>query len=175
MSKRGNALRTPDSVVRFEQLQRLLDDLGDANVESPIVVEGLKDERALRQLGLTGTIVRLKTRSTIFAVCEEIARTARRAIVLTDWDAAGARHSRALVNGLRANGAAPNVDFRRAIAHLVRAEIHQVESLPALVDRLRQKAEEELERRERGAQMDAWPKGRIMRAKSRNRRTQNTR
>ena len=53
-----------------------------------IIVEGKKDERALREMGVEGEVVTL-SRQPIFAVAESVAAQSRDAIILTDLDKEG--------------------------------------------------------------------------------------
>ena len=121
---------------RLEFLTAALEDLAEANRTAPVVVEGDRDVRALRSLGLRGEVLAVNRGSTVFATCEAIAARHREAIVLTDWDHRGGRLARLLRDGLEANGVRPNMNLRARIAVLSRKDVKDVESLPGYLDRI---------------------------------------
>lgn len=102
----------------------------------PVIVEGRKDERALRAMGLSGTVLRLDTGKSVFNFCEGLRGEYDRVIILTDWDRRGGRLARALREGLMANGISYDVELRKQIAFLVRKEVKDVEGLPKLLSKL---------------------------------------
>ncbi len=122
---------------RLEALDCILDDLRLRNEEVPILVEGDKDETALRALGFTGHIIKINRGLTMFAFSEAYARDWREAVVLTDWDRTGGQLARLLIDALEANGVRPDNTFRRAIARSTRKEILDVEGLHGYMESLR--------------------------------------
>ena len=102
----------------------------------PVIVEGRKDERALREMGLSGTVLRLDTGKSVFNFCEGLRGEYDRVIILTDWDRRGGRLARALREGLMANGISYDDELRKQIAFLVRKEVKDVEGLPKLLSKL---------------------------------------
>jgi len=129
-------VRPVDAEERLESLIAALEDLADANRTAPVVVEGDRDVRAARALGLRGEVLAVNRGTSVFAICEAIAAKHREAIVLTDWDHRGGRLARLLRDGLEANGVRANMGFRARITILSRKEIKDVESLPAYLDRI---------------------------------------
>lgn len=111
-----------------------------------MLVEGAKDERALRAVGVSGRIERLHRGASVQGVCERLSREHPEVIVLTDWDTAGGKLARLAADALSSNGARAKLEFRRTFAIHTRREIHQVESLPVFLARLQEKAQEEQER-----------------------------
>lgn len=122
---------------RLEEFEAWLEELTAENETTPVIVEGARDEAALRRLGLAGRIVRINAGKRIFHLSERFSRTALRAIVLVDWDRTGGRLSRMLQEGLEANQVKAEMRFRRELVRLARGEIKDVESAPALLRRLR--------------------------------------
>lgn len=102
----------------------------------PVIVEGRKDERALREMGLSGTVLRLDTGKSVFNFCEGLRGEYDRVIILTDWDRRGGRLARALREGLMANGISYDFELRKQIAFLARKEVKDVEGLPKLLSKL---------------------------------------
>jgi dTMP kinase len=123
-----------------EDLQQVLEDLHERNREAPIVVEGEYDRRALRSLGVTGDIRLINEGTTVFGLCESIAGSYGRAIILTDWDVRGGRLARQLRDGLSANGVRYDEDIRARLTRLCRKDITDVESLGTFVDRVAEHA-----------------------------------
>lgn len=121
---------------RDQEILHTLDELREASHRLPVIVEGKKDRRALRGLGLRGKIIRLQNGSPVFELCEVIAREHSEVVILTDWDRRGGQLCRLLREGLGANDVRYNIDFRARLARLTRKEIKDVEGLPALVGRI---------------------------------------
>ncbi|MHC1625938.1 MAG: toprim domain-containing protein [Methanoculleaceae archaeon] len=73
----------------FEEVMKVLKDLCERNRQIPILVEGKKDESALRRLGITGEIARVHSGRSIPDLCDMIASRYTEIIILTDWDREG--------------------------------------------------------------------------------------
>ena len=114
----------------LEDLQRVLQELKDENAAVPVIVEGEKDFRALRTLGLEGEIITVNKGTSLFNFCEQVSRNHKQVIVLTDWDSRGGTLCRRIQEGLTANGARPNLEYRLRIALLCRKDVKDVEGLP---------------------------------------------
>ncbi len=125
-----------DYVELGEDLHRVLDDLVEKNRSLPIIVEGEYDRRALKELGVLGEIRVLNRGNSILALCEDIARGHREAIILTDWDVRGGRLARNLRDALTASGVRYDDELRARLTILCRKDIKDVESLHRFVDRV---------------------------------------
>lgn len=77
--------------MRDRDARRFLEELSLINESVPIIVEGFRDVRALRALGLRGEIVKVHAGCSIAQFCDEYSRTYAEAIILTDWDFRGNR------------------------------------------------------------------------------------
>lgn len=119
-----------------EELIELISRLIEENERHPVIVEGRKDERALRSMGLEGRILRLDRGDSVFNFCEGLMREHEKVVILTDWDRKGGRLARALRDGLKANGVSYDDEFRKQISFLVRKEVKDVEGLPKLLSKL---------------------------------------
>lgn len=122
---------------RDEEILQTLEDLRELSLRLPVLVEGKKDRRALRGLGLRGKIVRVQNGSSIFELCETLARDHKEVVLLTDWDRRGGQLCRLLREGLAANGVRYNTEVRARLARLTKKEVKDVEGLPSLVERIR--------------------------------------
>src|SRR5438093_13055482 len=92
-----------DQAEVYSELVATIQDLVDANMTVPVIVEGERDEKSLRELGLSGEIVRLNSGMPIFNLAESIGRRTKDAIIRTDWDPRGAVLCRILRSAPRAD------------------------------------------------------------------------
>ena len=99
-------------------------------------MEGVRDERSLRDLGIEGPIVRASRRPAL-EVAEESARDYREIVILTDWDRAGEELARKMELHLQGTGAKVDVETRERLKRMVRREIKDVESLSRFVERVK--------------------------------------
>src|SRR3990172_6439778 len=123
----------------YDRLVEVLGELVEANEDAPVVVEGERDVKALRALGLTGEIVTLHRGVTVFHLCERLAADHRRVVILTDWDVRGGQLARLLRDGLAANGVKYDDDLRARLAALCQKDIKAVEDLQTYGGRLGQR------------------------------------
>lgn len=89
-----------------------------------IVVEGIKDEIALREIGIEGEII---TFSGFLSTAEKVKN--RNVIILTDYDSKGFEIERGLLKILLSYGNVANVDLKRRIFSQVKKEITKVEEI----------------------------------------------
>jgi 5S rRNA maturation endonuclease (ribonuclease M5) len=126
-----------DDLERLEKLEELILQLkNQSNEGHVIIVEGQRDRRALRKLGITGPI-ELGTKKSLLLFCEELARTYRNAIILTDWDRTGNRLAELMEQYLIAANVKVNTDIREKIQNLVQKRIKDVESLHTHISNLK--------------------------------------
>ena len=121
---------------RLEAVESILERLRKENKETPIIVEGKRDEESLRALGFTGEIIRINRGKSIVATCEGLAGRGK-VILLFDWDRKGAELTRAFGDALRQEGIEYDTRMRSELAVLVKKDIKDVESLYSMVCRLR--------------------------------------
>jgi 5S rRNA maturation endonuclease (ribonuclease M5) len=122
---------------RMEQMDKLLGELQDfVNQDSIVVVEGKRDVIALKSLGFNGNF-RLATHHSLVNFSEDLAKTGKQIVILTDWDRRGNILADKLVQNLHALGINPDMRIRELIVFLVQKEIKDIESLPGYVEKLR--------------------------------------
>jgi len=126
-----------------ELFQRLSEDAGRG---TPIVVEGPSDVRALRELGVDGTVIALKTNGKrLIDVVERVGNPAGgEVIILTDFDRAGREYAFSLAEELESIGLRANLTYWRWLRALVGTFAKDVEGLPSLVETLMRKARSRL-------------------------------
>ena len=126
---------SPDE--RYEEIMKVVDDLRELSGSMPVVVEGMRDAKALAGLGIHTNVVTLSKGMTLFAFCEEIARSWREVVVLTDWDRKGGQLARRLKEAFEANETKVVDEIRMQLVILTKKEVKDVEGLPSYLVRLR--------------------------------------
>ncbi len=113
---------------------------GDSQVPGTVVVvEGDRDRRALRRLGVRGPIVLVHRGRTISETAQHLAATARHVIILTDWDAEGGHLAQRLKEFLGVGRSGPDLEHRRRLARVLRGELAHVEGLYGWAQRAAEK------------------------------------
>ncbi|MCK5291823.1 MAG: DNA primase [Thermoplasmata archaeon] len=125
---------------RLEEVEGLIEQLVHLSDTMAVIVEGRKDERALRELGVKGEIVRLNKGESIFGTCERLSRDHKKVILMTDWDRKGGHLGKLLKDGLEANGVQYDENIRARLAVLTKKDIKDVENLAKQLARLRREA-----------------------------------
>ena len=123
-----------DRRLLAERLLRLVD-LINSSVDL-VLVEGSRDEEAVRSLGLTTTVLRVSGRSLRSSLVYEVVELfrGRRVLVLTDFDEEGERLNRALSSHLSRMGVRVEEGLRRRVGEvLAEAGLREVEELPSIL------------------------------------------
>lgn len=126
--------RTYDLDALEEQISALME---ASQKGAAIIVEGMRDERALRALGISGPVI-MASRRPALELAEDAARRYREIVVLTDWDLKGDEMALKIDQYLRSAGSRPDMDIRSRLKKLVKKEIKDVESLSLYVERMRE-------------------------------------
>jgi len=92
-------------------------------------VEGERDRRSLRRLGVKGSIMLVHRGRTISETAQHLSASARRVIVLTDWDTEGGHLAQRLKEFLGVGRSGPDLEYRRRLARILRGELVHVEGL----------------------------------------------
>jgi len=123
--------------VRFEKLQKLIERIVyEAQRGRIIIVEGAKDRESLRSIGVTGTILCLKSsRNNITDFAEELDGE-KEVIVLTDFDREGVFLAKRLSRILNSMSVHANLLLWRQLRGLTRSDLRSIEELPGFYERL---------------------------------------
>ena len=123
------AVRDPATVLEefWEVWTRLLGD--SRSPGTVVVVEGERDRRSVRRLGLSGPVVLVHRGRTLSETAQHLAGTARRVIILTDWDTEGGHLAQRLKEYLGTGRSGPDLEHRRKLARVLRGELVHVEGL----------------------------------------------
>jgi 5S rRNA maturation endonuclease (ribonuclease M5) len=101
-----------------------------------IVVEGLKDRKSLRKLGIKGPIFCLQSsRRNALGFAEEL-QDGQDVLVLTDFDREGVSLARRLTRILNSRRIRTNLSLWQALRHLTRSDVRSIEELPKYHQRL---------------------------------------
>ncbi len=113
----------------FLEFSRIVEDLKKRSEEGAIIiVEGSKDVTALRELGISGIIVRASSAPTS-AIVDKVGRMNKEVIILTDWDRRGELLLKELIGKFSSWGVTPDTVVRKRIFTLVSREVTSVENL----------------------------------------------
>ncbi|MCX6669200.1 MAG: topoisomerase [Methanothrix sp.] len=128
----------PKGTYDLEALEELISSLKEVSLQgAAIIVEGRRDEQALRALGLKGPVIMASRRSALH-LAEDAARSFAQIVLLTDWDEKGDEMAKTIELHLRSAGSRPDLEIRSRLKKLVKKEIKDVESLSFYVDRMRE-------------------------------------
>ena len=133
--------RTLEDIERLESLEEIILELRAlAEAGAIIVVEGRRDMESLRSLGINGEI-RLASQQPLLEFTEQLSKSGKEIVILTDWDRKGGMMARKIIDDLLFYGIMPNTDIRSRIGILVRKRIKDIESLDNYINRMRYELE----------------------------------
>jgi 5S rRNA maturation endonuclease (ribonuclease M5) len=121
--------------------------LESARPGTTVLVEGERDRRSVRRLGLPGAVAALHSGRTLAETAQALVRHCRRVVVLTDWDTEGGHLAHRLAEFLEAESVVLDLDTRRRLARVLRGEVVHVEGLYGWARRLAEAEGDSIERR----------------------------
>jgi len=143
---RGSMTNGRDPAAAFDEFWelwvRLQNESGTPG--TVVVVEGERDRRSVRRLGVKGPVVLVHRGRTISETAQHLSATARRVIVLTDWDVEGGHLAQRLKEFLGSGRSGADFEYRRRIAHALHGELAHVEGLYGWARRTAEKANRSL-------------------------------
>lgn len=120
----------------YEELQEWIHELRDSDLL--IIVEGLKDKRALVRVGMEEKKVRHLNKP-LYAIVEEIAEKEKQVVILTDLDEKGKQLYGKLKKDLAAHGVRVDYVFREFLQR--RTKVSHIEGLASYVEKREKKVE----------------------------------
>ncbi|MBM4241518.1 MAG: hypothetical protein FJ150_07665 [Euryarchaeota archaeon] len=125
----------------FRRLSRIIEELEELKncVEHgvPILIEGKKDEEALKKLGIDGDFIRVSGSGLkLFEIAEIAVESSSRVVILTDFDRKGNELAKRLSSDIQSLGSHPDLEIRRKIMGMVRRYIKDIQSLPRHISQL---------------------------------------
>ena len=119
---------------RYALAHRALESCIEENAEGTVIlVEGKRDEAALRELGFTGPIEKLNRGWPIDRVVTYITEEYGACIVLMDWDRTGGRLQKRLMDSMTSLDIKPSDECRRALSKAMNPDTMCVEDLPSFL------------------------------------------
>jgi 5S rRNA maturation endonuclease (ribonuclease M5) len=144
LSRNLGRLRNPRAEYyawKLEEMEGVINELrtqSEAGV--PIIVEGRRDEAALRRLGVAGKVHCLKARGEPRHEFLDRLNGTRQAIVLTDFDREGKELETWLYKELSQRGVKSDLKLWIRMRRLARTEVRSVEELPSFIRALESRA-----------------------------------
>ena len=124
--------------MSFIKLSNLIEELkicGEQGI--PVLIEGQKDERALKELGVNGNFIKVSGSGLkLFEIAEIAAQSSSRVVILTDFDRKGNQLAKRLSEDIQSLGSHPDLRLRRTIMGITRRFIKDIESLPRHMEQL---------------------------------------
>ena len=128
-----------------EKLERILEILDRLAIESakgtPIVVEGINDVSALRQLSIKGEIIPAKASGKSFIdMVDEVVTTGKSEIILLmDFDRCGKEWTKRMIQHLQELRIKPNMLFWNRLLKLAGRNVKDIEGLATYLETLKKK------------------------------------
>jgi 5S rRNA maturation endonuclease (ribonuclease M5) len=105
--------------AKFERLLENLEKLKDLSTDTPVIVEGKMDEKSLRDIGLSGAILRVQTAPSVLEFCEDVSKEYREVILFTDLDEAGRKIGGVVKKYLTDKGVKVNCNIAKRIMYVL--------------------------------------------------------
>jgi 5S rRNA maturation endonuclease (ribonuclease M5) len=124
--------------MSFRKLLSIMEEL-QIYVEQgiPVLIEGKKDEEALKKLGINGNFIKVSgSPLKLFEIAELATSSSSKVIILTDFDRKGAELAKRLSEDIQSLGFHPILEIRRKIMGITRRYIKDIESLPRHLEQL---------------------------------------
>jgi len=128
-------------IMSFRRLLRIEEELeelkfcGEEGV--PILIEGLKDEKALKELGINGNFIKVSGSGLkLFEIAEIATKSSSKVVILTDFDKKGNELAKRLSRDIQSLGSHPNLKIRNKIMGMTRRYIKDIQSLPRHINQL---------------------------------------
>ena len=119
---------------RYALAHRAIESCIEENAEGTVIlVEGQRDELALRTLGFSGPIEKLNRGWPIDRVVVYIAEKYGSCIVFMDWDRTGGRLQKRLMDSMGSLDIKPSDECRRALSKAMKPDTMCVEDLPSFL------------------------------------------
>lgn len=117
--------------MSFRKLLSIMEELQNcAKQGMPILIEGKKDEEALRKLGINGNFMKVSgSPLKLFEIAEIAAKSSSKIIILTDFDKKGNELAKRLSEDIQRLGSHADLEIRRKIMGITRRYIKDIESL----------------------------------------------
>ncbi|MCS7203890.1 MAG: hypothetical protein NZ809_05530 [Thermodesulfovibrio sp.] len=125
----------PIDPERAEKIREILHYLYEINKLVPIVVEGKRDKKALRDIGFDGKIITIHSGQSLYDFSESVMNQFDKVVLLIDWDEKGEELYLKVGEALRGMWE-DFASIRELLKVLCQKEISEIEDIPNLFRRL---------------------------------------
>ena len=125
-----------DDEERLAEIKEGLEELEELAADHVILVEGLKDKKALSSIGIEGEVFMIQSEGGPIKAAEYVSEHGGKAVILTDWDRRGGTIAHELENQLSSLGLIYDSRIRARLSFLCKKYIKDIESLDKLLERL---------------------------------------
>jgi 5S rRNA maturation endonuclease (ribonuclease M5) len=133
--RREKELRWGNQFEIFDDLEEFVDRLNRAcGSKGVVVVEGRRDEGALRSIGFTGSVLMLCHNNSLRSLVKQIGK--RRAVLLFDNDREGEKLARRAKDFLEACDVSVDVSYRKDLLPVTRGKVRQIEELRSFKNKI---------------------------------------
>lgn len=120
---------------RAEKIKEVLHYLYEINKLVPIIVEGKRDKKALRQIGFDGEILTLHSGKNLYEFSEYVQENFEKVVLLIDWDQKGEEIYMKVGESLQGMWE-DFASIRELLKILCQKEISEIEEIPTLFERI---------------------------------------
>jgi dTMP kinase len=121
---------------RLIEIEETLTELKDLSEDHIILVEGVKDKKALNCLGVNGHIFMIQAEGGPIKAAEYVSAHGKKAVIMTYWDRKGGIIAHETEVQLASLGSEYDLKIRAKLSFLCKKYIKDIESLDTLVERL---------------------------------------
>lgn len=114
----------------------VLEELKELSADHIILIEGLKDKKALSSIEINGEIFMIQSEGGPIRAAEYVYEHGKKAVIMADWDRKGGVIAHELECQLSALGLEYDSGIRAKLSFLCKKYIKDVESLDTLLERL---------------------------------------
>jgi len=127
---------------KVEKLTLILEKLAEKSSEGAIIlVEGVKDAEALKNIGIKGKICCIKNRKIpLYDFLSQYINIDKEVIVLTDFDRRGTQLAEKIVNYLEKSGKPVNLTFWLKMQNLFSNSLKDIEGIASYLKNIERKA-----------------------------------
>jgi 5S rRNA maturation endonuclease (ribonuclease M5) len=129
---------------KLEKILEILDRLAKKSAKgTPIVVEGINDVDALRQLSIKGQIIPAKaSRKNLIDTLDEVVNAGKTEIILLmDFDRRGKEWTKRIATHLQESKIKPNMFFWKRLLKLIGRNVKDIEGLATYLETLKKEVE----------------------------------
>jgi len=121
---------------RLAEIEKVLEELVELSKDRVILIEGPKDRKALRSLGIKGKVFMVQSGGGPIKAAEYVSENGKKAVILTDWDRRGGTIAHETERQLSSLGLEYDSGIRAKLSFLCKKYIKDVQSLGTLLERL---------------------------------------